>query len=563
VLVTALQDLVRVLDERDDLMAALECAIDADADAVIRTDRWDVRVACWSPGQSGSLHAHVAASAFRVLRGVATETVVGKRDRRWTADDGVVEIGAGAVHQLANREAGRLVTLHASRAVAAVAPAPAGHRVAIVGGGFAGIAAAFHLLRRGGTDLRVTVIERGPWLGRGVAYGVDSELFRLNVPASKMSIDPERPDDFVRWAGAEAAPNAFLSRSRYGAYVVDRLADAVRAGRGKLRVIRGEVAALDDDAVELVDGRRVPATSVVLATGLEPRLASSLLPRDPRIIDAWDERALATLPEHGRLLVLGSGLTALDVLAFLNARGFRGSVAIVSRRGLLPAPHTTSPSSLGPLGDTIAAGAPRELGALIRWVRTLVADATGRGARWQHAIDSLRPHVGRLWRALPPADRARFVRDVRPFWDVLRHRAPPDLHELVEHWRAEGRLERIAGSIARCVPMPDRLDVALRVANGTRELDVDAIVRCIGPALSRAEADAPLVRNLIETHRAAADPAGLGIVTDEHGRVVGADGKPSANLFALGALRRASSWETTAVPELAAHAAALAKIICS
>ncbi|HEY3804048.1 MAG TPA: FAD-dependent oxidoreductase [Kofleriaceae bacterium] len=549
---TVLDDLVRALDgplELDELVPI-----------TIQTDRCELRVVCWSPGQSGSLHAHAAASAFRVLRGTATETVVGKRDRRWDVGDGAATLEAGIVHQLANCEAVPLVTLHAFACAPAAASSSAGRRVAIVGGGFAGIAAAYHLLRR---DLRVTVIERGPWLGRGIAYGVESDIYRLNVPASKMSIDPERPDDFVRWAGAEAAPSAFLSRSRYGAYVVDRLAEAVRAGPGKLRVVRGEVRAIDDDAAVLADGRRIPAESVVLATGLEPRMSGSLLPADPRIIDAWDERALATLPDRGQLVVLGSGLTALDVLAFLNARGYRGSVTIVSRRGLLPAPHVSQPSPIGPLPDAAAAAAPRELRALIGWVRELVADYAGRGARWQHAIDSLRPHIGRLWRGLPAADRARFVRDVRPFWDVLRHRAPPDLHELVERWRSEGRLERIAGTIAGCAPMPDRLDVTLRLASGTRELAADAIVRCIGPALSRTEADAPLVRSLIETRRAAADPAGLGIVTDEHGRVVDRDGKRSERLFALGALRRASSWETTAVPEIAAHAAALAKLVGS
>ncbi len=67
---------------------------------------------------------------------------------------------------------------------------------------------------------------------------------------------------------------------------------------------------------------------------------------------------------------------------------------------------------------------------------------------------------------------------------------------------------------------------------------------------------------MIERGRAAPDPAGLGIVTDERGRVVDQRGVPSSRLYALGALRRASSWETTAVPEIAVHAADLAQLIC-
>ena len=581
----ALQDITRALDERAEhtpasLAAALQHSIGIDDVApwirfdtanyvrslVTRSGHWELRLLCWRPGQSSSLHGHGrSACAFRVLRGSATETILGARDRRWAPGDVVAEVGTGLVHQVGNHDSDALLTLHAySPALPVDAPSPRdGHHVVVVGGGFAGVAAAFHLLRHGGRDLRVTMIERGPWLGRGIAYGVDSEVFRLNVPASKMSIDPARPDDFVHWAGSEATPDAFLSRSRYGAYVVARFADAVRTCSGKLRVIRGEVRAVNDDGVELVDGRCFPATSVVLATGLEPRMSRSLLPDDPRIIDAWDECALAALPRDGRLLVLGSGLTALDVISFLSVHGFRGSATVVSRRGLLPAPHDTRPSLAGALPHSIVADAPRDLRRLIGWVRGLVADAADRGVSWQHAIDSLRPHVGRLWRGLPPRDRARFVRDVRPFWDVLRHRAPADVHALVQRWCGEGRLERVAGSVARCAPTPNGLEVELRLAGGgTRDVRFDAIVRCIGPALARAEADAPLVHGLIESGRAAADLAGLGIVTDERGCVVDRHGKPSERLFALGALRRASSWETTAVPEIAAHAAELAQLIC-
>ena len=72
----------------------------------------------------------------------------------------------------------------------------------IVGGGVAGVAVAYHLLREMNADGRIHVVEMGPWLGRGIAYGVESEVFRLNVPASRMSLDPEVPDDFVAFSGS-------------------------------------------------------------------------------------------------------------------------------------------------------------------------------------------------------------------------------------------------------------------------------------------------------------------------------------------------------------------------
>jgi uncharacterized NAD(P)/FAD-binding protein YdhS len=492
------------------------------------------------------------------------ESSLGSRDRVWAPGDVIQEAGAHSIHQVGNAGRDPLLTLHVySPPLHVDAPSTReGRTVAIVGGGFSGVAVATHLLRRADRDLRVLLIERGPWLGRGVAYGVDSQTFRLNVPASKMSIDPEAPGDFVAWASAEETPDAFLPRTRYGAYVVDRFGQALQSSHGRLRVVRGEAARVDRDAVVLTDGTRLPADVTVLATGIAPRLAPSALPRDGRIFDAWDECAVATLPRSGKLLVLGAGLTALDVLALLERQHFSGDATVLSRRGLLPRPHLSPLSSAAELRAMGTADLPKDLRALLAWGRNVVREVEERGEPWQHAIDAIRPHVGKLWQNLPPRDRARFVRSVRPFWEVLRHRAPADTLERVASLRAQGRLEIVAGSVVSCEPQIGGLDVRLRQAGGAlRRERYDAIVRCIGPALEGFEADAPLVRDLVEGGRAAVDAAGLGILTDDQGRVIGPSGRPDPCLFAIGALRRASGWETTSVPDISVQALDIAKRI--
>lgn len=429
--------------------------------------------------------------------------------------------------------------------------------VVIVGGGVSGVTVAIHLLRRGGRDLHIDLVERGPWLGKGIAYRVDNPVFRLNVPAGRMSLDPGRPDDFATWAGADGA--AFLPRATFGAYVLARFAEAVDGSPGALRVVRGEAVGVDAQCVRLADGTELAAEAVVLATGIEPRVAPSSLPADARILDAWDERGLADLPRDGRVLVLGAGLSALDVVALLEARGFQGRMTILSRRGLLPRPHLSPLRGATPLAREVVDAAPTDLRGLLGWVRATVRAHEARGEPWQLGIDSLRHHVTRLYRRLPPADRARFVRTVRPYWDVLRHRAPADSLALVDALRRAGRLEVLAGRVAGCRLEADALDVELALVNGPARRERYArIVRCIGPALEPSEAETPLVRALVASGLGAADPAGLGIVTDDEGRVVDASGVPSERILALGAVRRASSWETTSVPDIAVHALALA-----
>jgi uncharacterized NAD(P)/FAD-binding protein YdhS len=351
-----------------------------------------------------------------------------------------------------------------------------------------------------------------------------------------------------------------LPRTTFAAYVVERLSDAISTSAAKLRIVRGEAVAVDDQAVRLAAGDAVAAETVILATGVEPRIVPSQLPADARIVDAWDEPALAALPGKGRLLVLGAGLSALDVVAWLDAHRFEGSVTILSRRGLLPRPHRQPPHPPSPLTAGALAAAPRDLRGLLRWARAHVRDRVDRGEPWQSAIDALRQHTRTLYASLPPKDRARFVRSVRPYWDVMRHRAPVDALSVVDALRTAGRLEVRAGSVVRCVPHADGLDVELSLSGGpTLHERYDRIVRCIGPALDRSEAEAPLVRHLIAAGLAAPDPAGLGLVTDDVGRIVNASGAPSERLLAIGAPLRASAWETTSIPDIAVQAAALAE----
>ena len=535
---------------------------------VARGEHWEIRLLCWRPGQTSTLHGHgTSACAFRVLRGSATESILGSRDRVLAPGDLVEESVTDLVHQVGNAGTDPLLTLHVySPPLPVDAPSPReGRTIVVVGGGFAGVAVATHLLRRARRDepLRIFLLERGPWLGRGVAYGVESEIFRLNVAASRMSLDPETPDDFVRWAHAEDAPHAFLPRTTYGSYVVSRFADALRDSSGKLRVVRGEAIEVNEKGIVLSNGATLPAEAVVLATGIQPRLAPGALPEDPRIVDAWDESALATLPLGGKVLILGSGLTALDVLAFLEAHAFSGTATVLSRRALLPRPHAPSSRKAEPLSADLVRELPASLRAAIAWGRRVIGATVLRGDPWQHGIDAIRPHIPRLWQGLSPRDRARFVRSVRPYWDVLRHRVPADALDLVEEWRRRGQLVLEAGAIVQCLPKSGGLEVEVRGAGGrSRVLRYEAIVRCVGPALERTDADTPLLRALVADGRAEMDPAGLGILTGAVGQVTasrdhGVTGGP--RVFAIGALQRASFWETTSVPDIAIHALAIAK----
>ena len=90
--------------------------------------------------------------------------------------------------------------------------------VAVIGAGFSGLMTAVHLTALS-ADLRVTLIERRPVFGRGVAYDTRDPGHLLNVRLDNMSAFPDRPDDLADWVAARdpaPAPHDFIGRGLYG-----------------------------------------------------------------------------------------------------------------------------------------------------------------------------------------------------------------------------------------------------------------------------------------------------------------------------------------------------------
>ena len=449
---------------------------------------------------------------------------------------------------------------------------PARHdaaRIVVVGGGAAGVLAAIHLLRaagEAGAALDVTVVEPDAELGRGVAYSTADRRHLLNVPAGAMSAFPDRPDDFVDWrcrnGCARSSAAGFAARIDYGRYLRATLAAAVPAF-ARLEHLRTTVESCRPSGrgllLSCVDGTELQADAVVLATGLRPPgtgWAPAGLTSSGRFVrDPWAPGALDAIEADADVLLVGTGLTMVDVAVTLADP--RRVLHAVSRRGRVPAAHTSRPAARLAGGDELrAAAAGLELLDADR-VRALVRDTVRAGVRecgdWRAAFDALRPLTQRLWSQLDDADRRALLTDV-PWWDVHRHRMPPATAAVVARMRADGRLRVGTDELVdACV---SEGSVRVTLASG-RRLEVAAVVNCTGPDGDVRREAGTLVAGLVATGRAVPGPLGLGLRT-RGGRLLDRQGSAAAPVFTLGALRRGELWESTAVPEIRDQAARLA-----
>ena len=429
--------------------------------------------------------------------------------------------------------------------------------VAIVGGGFSGVLQAINLLRH--SDARVTLIERAR-LARGAAYSTRNREHLLNVRASGMSAFPDQPRHFAEWLAANGGGDAdsFAERRLYGHYL-EQLLDQATGER--LTLVEGEAVDIlshgVDEQVMLADGRAIAADVVILSIGnLAPHvpreIASADLAGDLYVADPWAGDITADLSEQDRVLLIGTGLTAIDASLMLDAAGFRGRTLALSRRGLVPRAHA-APAPPAPAPEAMPE--PR-CTSLLRSVR---ADAEQFG--WRGAVDRLRPMTQPLWASASPEERRRFLRHLRPWWDVHRHRIAPEIAAALERMQAQGRLEFGAGKLASVQSCGKGALVRWRprASEAEQEIKVRRIVNCTGPQGNVARAGEPLLANLVAAGRIRPDLCRIGIDVDERLRTLGADGQPSDSLYAIGPMTRGALWEIVAVPDLRVQVDRLAK----
>jgi uncharacterized NAD(P)/FAD-binding protein YdhS len=267
------------------------------------------------------------------------------------------------------------------------------------------------------------------------------------------------------------------------------------------------------------------------------------------VANPWDPEALESLDIHASILLIGTGLTMVDVALSLLGRGHRGHLLAVSRRGLLPRIHAavTARDKFLP-----AVGAPRTVLGLLAAVRREIARAATEGADWRAVIDSLRPDTQELWLNLPLAEKQRFLRHLRPWWDVHRHRMAPSVAARLEAARRRGQIETRRARVGRMTPLADGLDVELLPVGGpgAERLRAARVINCSGPLSDMSRVRAPLIRNLLDEGRARVDPLHLGLDVTREGAVIDRSDLPSQSLFAIGPITKGVFWECTAVPDI-------------
>lgn len=438
----------------------------------------------------------------------------------------------------------------------------------------------------------------------------------MNVSPEQLGWDPHQIGEFRQYQRQrvpESQPHVpsseseFAPRGDYGQYlrrvlaeagqitplelVADTALDVIMVRHARRGSLHGQpsqgVGAL---SVVTSSGRRIWGAHLVLALGnppAEPLARSGLAPATRVIESAYAHDRIANIDSLAHIGVIGAGLTAVDVVLSLRAQGHRGPVSVISSRGAFPPSHAPAGAEL-PLESlrarfvtALADGAsPARLAQL---TRAEIARIRRAGGDWQLVIDYVRPHINRLYQRYNDSQHLEALRILREDYEPYRHRIPAAVAQDLQQWEQHGWLRHYQGRVRGVTWRGHQVDIMYSDADhpGFRPDGVDVVINATG-STHETHRYGRLINTMLRRGILRSGPGGLGIAVDGDGRVLcpadtagvtnSTDGRhataaddptdcTAAGVWALGPVTRGSRWETTAIPEIRAQAAALAAAI--
>lgn len=439
---------------------------------------------------------------------------------------------------------------------------------AIIGGGLSGTLLAYYMLQADAVPATVYLFEKEyQQLARGIAYRASPDGQLLNVPADKMDVHGKPAGSFYQWLMQKIPgshkPDDFVPRAWFGTYLKEIFHDALDSARlTTLRVITDEVVDLikDEDTIRVITAgnHEYVVSHAVLANGI-------LSPADPFPLtmevslsglyqaNPWNFNYQPQLKPNDHIVLAGTGLTMLDHALCLLKSDKQLSLTVFSRRGLLPLPHASYASYSFSDYNIVPC---EDIGELLAQIRNYYREHQPKGLDWRCLIDRIRQQVPELWKALNPTNKARFIRHLKPYWEIHRHRAPWQTLAAIHEAARAGRFTLLKGYAGK-VQCSANGTLAVTIVHGNSQSVHQANYMLNSSGLQRdifLTAD-PLLKKLIQRGYMLPDMLGLGVETTQTGALCCTD--DPKNIFVLGALRRAAVFECTAAKEIGEQAYSL------
>ncbi len=445
--------------------------------------------------------------------------------------------------------------------------------VVIIGGGAAGCLTAIQIHKNHPEKTIVIVEPDERKMARGVAYGKHFIHQPLNVRVKGMSADPDHAEHFENWLTEnqtrypyfEFDRDSFVARSIYGDYLEEYFKEALEKSNGRISVHVDKVISVSERSHSYrvsTSKKDFQSSCFVLATGnflpKELPIPTGHLNERHYFSNPWRNDLYEKIGTKQDVFIVGSGLTAVDIILGLHARKHGGKIHLISRNGYLPLTHKhptkhffTDPSAL------LSGNIHRIFSAIREEMKSLKQS----DAKWQDVIDSMRAFTAKSWESLDNDHKKIFLKRLKPFWEIHRHRIPERSLTLLKSLKKQDRLHHHKGNLSKIEVSEMKMEIHFRKDNGDIVVPADIVINCTGPDSDFRKQGSELYHQLFSELDLSTDIFHLGLSCTPKGELKKSDGSTLKNSFCIGSLRKGTLWESTAVSDIRIQAKEIASLI--
>ncbi len=473
----------------------------------------------------------------------------------------------------------------------------------IIGMGACGVAAFAEAVTRlrydPGDGWTIHLVERDDQLARGLAFGTEQPGHLLNTESRLMGLYDREPGHFRTWLEARRAamgtpldPDGveYPQRREYREYMQDvfeRALEDARAAGIPVEIHRAEAITIDGDhssaTIEFSDGSSIATDVVLLTIGTPDPDRFGNLDGVSGYFDSPypSHRMTEGIGQHQPVVILGSGLSAIDAVMTLLDTDHRGHIHLVSKEGLLPRVEIPAPEtgyerrhltlenvhrlirergtafSVVDLVRLFRMEAETALRHPIDWhaedrrggdaeaaLLRDIAAAEAEDEPFQRILTAARHDSTAIWNLLRPVDQKRFGKWLAPHFAAARFVTPMINARRIADAMTRGLLS-VRGLVDETVADENGEGFVVRFENG-EALAAPIVVNATGQATTLEEMKEPLIRDLLAKDWLQPHPVGGAIAHRATCRVISAT-RDAPRLYALGQLLNGELRDTNAV----------------
>lgn len=435
-------------------------------------------------------------------------------------------------------------------------------KIAIVGFGFCGIMVFGNILKKissqkSQTKIKFIIFEKDGEEAVGAGFSNFNDNYILNVPVKKMSPLENSPDDFLNFLKEnyrdiyeKNGADGFVPRNVYGDFLKKLRNDFFNLANDleiDCELIQKAVIDIDEGFKIHTKHTFFDADEIIISSSFVQSKLNYCLNDEKLISPLWSKNSINFHQKNNfkiddKICIIGTGLSAVDVLVGLNAKNFSGKIYAISRRGNFPQPHF-SQQNVNPTQVPISFIDDNDaktgiVNISLKFRKYLRAN---QNYDLRHLIDSIRHKTKALWHNLDEKNKRIFLKKMLPYWNIFRHRVPNASLEIINKMIENNKLEIVKSSVKSI----EKSDGKFIIKTNKKNLECDYVVNCLG--FDYDIKNYPLIESMLKKNLLKKD---LILVQSNN---------PKVHL--VGGLNIGRDFEITAVPDLRVDANLVAQKI--